>query len=133
MKTAAEASEIITETGGGAKVASGNNATIYRKKELVDAVVASSGLKKKTVKPVVDAVLAEIGVALSRGDALNMPPLGKLLVNRTKDGPASEVLILKLRRVKPGARARALAGAPQADASGEDDAGGDDDTATAAE
>ncbi len=89
------------------ETASGDEKTaapIYRKKELVDAVAAASGVKKKQVKPVVDAVLAELGIALARGDTLNLPPLGKVAVNRSKEGPHADVMILKLRRLKPGAK-----------------------------
>jgi hypothetical protein len=76
--------------------------TMYRKKDLIDAVAASSGVKKKTVKPVVEAVLADLGLALARGDALNLPPLGKLVVNRSKEGARADVMIVKLRRLKAG-------------------------------
>lgn len=76
---------------------------IYRKKDLIEAVAASSGVKKKTVRPVVEAVLADLGLALARGDALSLPPLGKLAVNRSKEGARADVMILKLRRLKPGA------------------------------
>lgn len=129
MTTAAQTPEIDSDAGGEANIAAGNSTKIYRKKELVDAAVAASGIKKKTVKPVVDAVLAELGIALSRGDALNMPPLGKLVVNRTKDGPNAEVLIVKLRRLKPGA------GGPEGGASADpddDDSDDDDEDAVAA-
>jgi DNA-binding protein HU-alpha len=78
-------------------------ATVYRKKDLVDAVAAASGVKKKQVKPVVEAVLAELGLALARGEALNMPPLGRVAVNRSRAGAQADVLILKLRRSRPGA------------------------------
>jgi DNA-binding protein HU-alpha len=77
---------------------------IYQKKTLVDAVAAATGVKKKTVKTVADAVLADLAAALSRGDALNMAPLGKVAVNRSKEGTRADVMILKLRRVKPGAK-----------------------------
>jgi len=77
-------------------------APVYRKKDLVDSVATRSGVKKKAVKPVVDAVLAELASALQRGDVLSMPPLGKLAVNRSKEGARADVMILKLRRLRPG-------------------------------
>lgn len=95
---------------------------VYRKKDLIDAVTLSSGVKKKTVKPVVDAVLAEIGLALAQGDALNIPPLGKLIVNRSKEGTRADVMIVKVRRMKPGS---------DAPAAGSDMPDDEDDGATA--
>lgn len=73
-------------------------AAAVRKKELVDRVVARSGLKKRDVKPAVEAVLAELGEALSRGEALNLQPFGKVIVNRKKELANGEVLITRIRR-----------------------------------
>jgi hypothetical protein len=92
--TAAEA-----EGGEGGKT----RGTALQKKALVDAVAAASGVKKRTVKPVVDAVLAEIGAALSAGNGLNLPPLGRVGINRTRGNDRADVMILKLKRSKPGA------------------------------
>ncbi len=69
-----------------------------RKKQLVERVVKATGAKKKVAREVLDAALAEIGEALSRGEGLNLPPLGKARVNRQKEKGAGEVLVLKLRR-----------------------------------
>ena len=69
-----------------------------RRKEFVERVVAASGLKPNAVKTTLDAVLQELGAALSRGEAVNLPPLGKLSVNRRKEIKNGEVLICKLRR-----------------------------------
>ncbi len=72
-----------------------------RRKEFVSRVVASSGLKPNAVKSVMDAVLKELGDALSNGEALQLPPLGKLSVNRRKDLKNGEMLVCKLRRTTP--------------------------------
>jgi len=69
-----------------------------RKKELIDRVVTQSGLKKKDVKPVVEATLAVLGEALSKQEPMNLQPFGKLLVNRRKQQPNAEVLITRIRR-----------------------------------
>ena len=53
------------------------------------------------MKPVVDAVLTELGAALARGEALVVQPLGKMSVARTRDRGGAEVLTIKLRRSKP--------------------------------
>lgn len=88
-----------------ADAASGDAVKIMLKKSLVEAVVASSGVRRNVARPVVEAVLAELGNALARGEALNLPPLGKLTVNRSKEGANADVLILKLRRPKAAAAA----------------------------
>ena len=71
-----------------------------RKKEFIDRVVARAGLKKKDVKPAVEAALAELGEAIARGEEVNLPPFGKLKVNREKDLANAQILICKLRRPK---------------------------------
>ncbi|KQB97779.1 hypothetical protein AL073_02255 [Loktanella sp. 1ANDIMAR09] len=72
-----------------------------KKPELLDAVVARTNLKKRDVKPAVEAALAVLGEALREGAVVNLPPLGKLRVVKTKplDGGAA-VVTLKLRTPK---------------------------------
>ncbi len=72
-----------------------------RRKEFVARVVASSGMKPNAVKSTLDAVLKELGDALSNGEALQLPPLGKLSVNRRKDLKNGEMMVCKLRRTTP--------------------------------
>ncbi|MDH3263157.1 MAG: HU family DNA-binding protein [Paracoccaceae bacterium] len=71
---------------------------VLRKRDLVLRAAESSGVKKKDTRAVVEAVLAEIGAALSRGEGLILPPLGKAKINRQKDIGTGEVLVLRLRR-----------------------------------
>lgn len=71
---------------------------LVRRKELVERIVATSGMKPNAVKSVLDAVLVELGDALSAGESLNIHPLGKITVNRTKKLEDREVLICKIRR-----------------------------------
>ena len=81
-----------------------------RKKDLVARVAERTGGKKSHVRDVVEAVLEELGAALSDGEGLNLPPLGKAKVNRHKDRGASEVLVVKLRRgSKEGGEGEGLA------------------------
>jgi len=74
---------------------------MMRKKELIDAVVARSGIKKKDAKPVVEAMLDVLGDALSEGRELNLQPLGKVMVKKSKDLPAGKVMITRIRQSKP--------------------------------
>lgn len=69
-----------------------------RKKELFELVVERSGMKKKDVKPVVEALLAVLGDALSEQREMYLPPLGKLKVQRGKELPDGRALVLKLRQ-----------------------------------
>jgi DNA-binding protein HU-alpha len=69
-----------------------------RKKELFELVVARSGMKKKDVKPVVEAMLAVLGDAWAEQREMNLPPLGKFKVQRGKELPDGRALVLKLRQ-----------------------------------
>jgi DNA-binding protein HU-alpha len=69
-----------------------------RKKELFDLVVARSGMKKKDVKPVVEAMLAVLGDAFAEQREMNLQPLGKVKVQRGKELPDGRALVLKLRQ-----------------------------------
>ncbi len=72
--------------------------TAMRKKELVDAVVARSGIKKRDAKPAVEAALAILGETLIAGRALNLPPLGKMKVQNSKELHDATVLNVRMRR-----------------------------------
>lgn len=73
-----------------------------RRKELVSRVAAASGLKPGVIRPVLEGVLAEMGRALAAGEGLNLPPLGKLVVKRSKEVGDSQIMICRLRRKIPG-------------------------------
>ncbi|WP_175482034.1 HU family DNA-binding protein [Gemmobacter aquatilis] len=83
---------------------------VLKTKDLVTLVVQATGINRKGVREVVDATLAAIGDALSKGQDLNLPPLGKAKVGRQKgktDGDG-ELLVVKLKRggeKKPGKKA----------------------------
>lgn len=79
--------------------------TVMRKRDLIDRVVEQSGVKKKDAKPAIEAALAILGEALSNEEQLNLPPLGKIMVNRKKDVDNGEVLVVKLRRSKQSVEA----------------------------
>ncbi len=72
--------------------------TELRKKELVDLVVERSGVKKRDAKPAIETALSILGEALADGQSLNLPPMGKIKVQRCKDVDGAEVLSLRMRR-----------------------------------
>lgn len=71
-----------------------------RKKELIDAVVTRSGIKKKDAKPVVEAMLEVLGDTLKDNRDMALKPFGKLKVQRVKDLAGARVLIAKIRQPK---------------------------------
>jgi DNA-binding protein HU-alpha len=73
-------------------------------KEVIDRVVQAANLKKKDVKPVVEATLKVLGDALASGEAMLLPPLGRLRVSRAKDMANGAMLTLRLKR---GTKAKA--------------------------
>ena len=72
-----------------------------RKKEFLDRVTKTSGIKKQAVKTIVDAVLAELAASLANGEEPNLPPLGKMKVNRRKSLKNGELMIVRMRRLDP--------------------------------
>lgn len=69
-----------------------------RKPDLISSVVARTGAKPRDVKPIVDAVLATLGEAIADGQELNLPPLGKLKLQRAKVTDKARITIAKLRQ-----------------------------------
>ena len=86
--------------------------TGLRRKTLLERVAAASGRKAGEVREVVEATLAELGVALDRGETLNLPPLGKARVASRRPAAGGETLVVRLRRPAPAA---AQPDAPPAD------------------
>lgn len=73
---------------------------VMRKKELIDTVVARSGIKKKDAKPVVEAMLDVLGEALGEGRELNLHPMGKIKVKRAKELSNAKVMVARVRQTK---------------------------------
>ncbi|MCB5409334.1 HU family DNA-binding protein [Pseudogemmobacter faecipullorum] len=90
-----------------------------RLKELIDMVSQGrSGAGKKTAREVTEAVLAEIGAALDRGDAVNLAGLGKFREVKRTEKSGGTLLTLKLKRSAPGKLKEAKEGVAQDDAPG---------------
>lgn len=73
---------------------------MMRKPELINAVVEKSGMKKKDVKPIIEATLAVLGSALQDARELNLEPMGKIKVTREKKRPVGKVLVARIRQTK---------------------------------
>lgn len=74
-----------------------------KKQELIDKVLAKGDIKKKNAKPVIEAVLAVLGEVLAEGREINLPPLGKIKINRVRDMANARIIVAKIRQAKPGA------------------------------
>lgn len=70
------------------------------KKDLVERVVARSGVKPRYVRQVTEALLAELGGMLEEAETLQLQPLGNVKVQRRRDVDDGEIIICKLRRKK---------------------------------
>jgi hypothetical protein len=73
---------------------------VVKKKELIERVSEASGIKKGIAKKVIEATLKEMGDIMQEGTEMNLPPLGKLSINRQKEVANAFILIAKLRRAK---------------------------------
>lgn len=68
-----------------------------KKREFIDRATERSGLKKKDVKPSIEAALAVLAEALEKGEELVLPPLGKIKIVRQKEMPNGKVLTARIR------------------------------------
>lgn len=77
---------------------------MLKKAEFIDRAVERGDVKKRDAKPAIEAALAVLSEALVAGEELNLPPMGKMRVVKSKDiGEGARVLTLKLRTMKDGA------------------------------
>jgi hypothetical protein len=77
---------------------------MLKKAEFIDRAVERGDVKKRDAKPAIEAALAVLSEALMAGEELNLPPMGKMRVVKSKDiGDGARVLTLKLRTMKDGA------------------------------
>lgn len=71
---------------------------IMKGKEFMTRVLARSGANRAIAKPVMDAVLAELGDSLARGEGFVLPPLGRAKIKPAKEGAKGDVIQVRLRR-----------------------------------
>lgn len=104
-----------TAGGGTSRDAQGEAgaAPTLQKQALLDKLCAETSQPRAQVRALTDAVLAELGRALSCGEDLVLPPLGKVRVSRQRTGKGGEVIVMRLRR--PGAGNPAAAGVAEPD------------------
>ncbi|MCX7559996.1 HU family DNA-binding protein [Sulfitobacter sp. F26204] len=88
---------------------------MMRKKELIDAVVQRSGMKKKDVKPAVEMMLSVMGEAIGDNRELNLPPFGRLKIRREKKLANGRIVVAKIRQSTPSDNADASKGSDDPD------------------
>lgn len=89
-----DASEEDTAAPAEAKV----KAPSLKMKDLIARVATATGAKKKGLKEIVEATLTEVGEAMSRGEDLNLPGLGRTRVARSAEKDGASMLTLKVKR-----------------------------------
>ncbi|PIE12527.1 MAG: DNA-binding protein [Rhodobacterales bacterium] len=78
---------------------------VLRKKALIDEVTQRAGIKRRDAKPAVDAVLAILGEALVEGRELNLPPMGKIKIRKTKKVSNGTIMQARIRQPEKGRNA----------------------------
>lgn len=94
---AAEETKVVTETEAtDPAIESADDA--LRKGDLIEAVVARCGVKKRDAKPAIEAAMAILGETLQSGRGINLPELGKIKVQNSKTVDDAIVINLRMRR-----------------------------------
>ncbi|NNK79303.1 MAG: hypothetical protein HKP40_11380 [Litoreibacter sp.] len=70
---------------------------VLRKKDLLEAVVAKSGLSKGNARRGLEATLDVIAEALADGSEISAAPLAKVRVTREKDTPNGKMLVCRVK------------------------------------
>ncbi|MDO5647655.1 DNA-binding protein [Paracoccus sp. (in: a-proteobacteria)] len=73
-------------------------AKVLQKRAFVDRVVAETGIPRGQALPVIDATLAQLGLAMAQGMTLAVPPLGRARVTIDHSDDGNDVVTMRLRR-----------------------------------
>lgn len=86
------------DTGQPAALHDPHPAVVVQKRDFIDRVVAATGARRTDARPIIEATLAQLGLVLSAGQTLAVPPLGRARINLEKDARGGDVITLRLRR-----------------------------------
>jgi len=75
-----------------------NDPMVLGKKQLIEDVVARSGIKKKDAKPVIEAMLGVLGEAIGAGKNLNLQPFGKITLQKQNEKASARVSVVRIRQ-----------------------------------
>lgn len=86
---------------------------MLRKKELIERVVDQTGMRKGEARKAVEATLGVLAGTLDSGQDVNLPPLGKIKVAKTRETGGTKVLSCRIRLAGPKADEALAKGEPE--------------------
>ena len=89
--------KVVTSAGEAGKV----DAPELTKKEMVERMVAQSGMKKGDARRALEATMSALSDALREGNNLSLAPLGKMKISRTKETPNGKLVVLRVKLKDP--------------------------------
>lgn len=96
-KPVAAAAMVAVPAAAMSAVAGTAKGATLKMKDLIAQVTDAVGGRKKGVKDIVEATLAALSGALSRGDAINLPGFGRAKVAHAEDKGAGKPMTIKLK------------------------------------
>lgn len=83
-----------------------------KRRALLEAVAMRVGVKRTDAREVMDAVLVEMAEALDQGRDLILPPFGKVMLRKDKDGQDGRPMVARIKLIEADKR---VASAEEAD------------------
>lgn len=71
-----------------------------KRRALLESVAARAGVKRTDVREVMDAVLIEMAEALEQGRDLILPPFGKVMLRKDKDGRDGRPMVARIKLIE---------------------------------
>jgi nucleoid DNA-binding protein len=103
-KLAPKAKVVSTKVAATANPEGGSSKVVgpeLTKKEMVERMVASTGMKKGDARRALEATMEAVAQGLREGYNLSLPPLGKVKIARTKDTPNGKMVVLRAKLKDP--------------------------------
>ncbi|WP_340256026.1 HU family DNA-binding protein [Roseobacter sp. HKCC-CH-9208] len=75
-----------------------------KRRTLLEAVAMHVGVKRTDAREVMDAVLVEMAEALDQGRDLILPPFGKVMLRKDKDGQDGRPMVARIKLIEADKR-----------------------------
>ncbi len=75
-----------------------------KRRALLEAVAMRVGFKRTDARDVMDAVLVEMAEALDQGRDLILPPFGKVMLRKDKDGQDGRPMVARIKLIEADER-----------------------------
>jgi nucleoid DNA-binding protein len=75
-----------------------------KRRTLLEAVAMRVGVKRTDAREVMDAVLVEMAEALDQGRDLILPPFGKVMLRKDKDGQDGRPMVARIKLIEADKR-----------------------------